>query len=268
MLDYDLNEDGFTILRSVFKPDHLNPLCELLNALVEQYANTKDDPFEEYYLNHRTDQGVLYDLYQRHPEFTELARNPTIINSLKKTLGNNIFLYENSLVYKPHGKKNGVPFHQDFISRPNEPIKFIAWTALENINKSSGSLKILPKSHKQGFRPWRRVKGETHHDRIDETDINPNDVIYIELNQGDVLIFNQLTIHGSDLANTENMRYAYRASYQNFEEIYTPRATPLVVSGNNPESIHTCSYKIKNRAQSKSSLTLFINKIGRFLSRV
>lgn len=180
---------------------------------------------------------MLYDLFQRHPEFEQLARAPRVLDALELALGADILLYENSVVYKPKGKKNGVPFHQDFISRANEPVKFIAWMAIDRVTKDSGALKVIPGSHKQGFLPWHRVKGETHHDRINLDSLDLTGLIHLELEPGDVLIFNQLVVHGSDEMNTDSLRLVYRASYQSFDEIFVPRGAPVCVHGGHPAAL-------------------------------
>jgi phytanoyl-CoA hydroxylase len=208
---------------------------------------------------------VLYDLFQRHPEFDHFVRNETILNALSEVLGPNIIMYENSMVYKPKGKKNGVPFHQDFISRPNEPRKFIAWMAIDEVTENSGALKVIPGSHKGGFRPWYHVKGETHHDRMDTSDVELDKVMHVELAPGDVLIFNQLVVHGSDEMSTDSNRFVYRASYQGFGQIYTPRGTPIVVKGATPSDLNNVFSQQRTSPIQKPILKRVINRIGKKL---
>lgn len=235
--NYDLEADGFTILRKVFSRDVTNSVAALLREVVKFAETGREDPFTRYYLPHRADQGVLYDLFQRHPQFELLARNENVLEALANVLGPDIFMYENSVVYKPKGKQNGVPFHQDFISRPNEPRKYIGWMALEPVTAEGGALKVIPGSHKGGFLPFHRVHGETHHDRIDQTLVEGQAQVKVVLDPGDVLIFNQLIVHGSDEANTDSLRLVYRVSYQGFEEIKVPRGSPIVMRGGEPASL-------------------------------
>jgi phytanoyl-CoA hydroxylase len=196
-----------------------------------------EDPFRQYYLRHRVDQGVLYDVLQRHPALWDLATAPRVLDELATVLGEDIFMYENSVVFKPPGRRNAVPYHQDFISRPNEPRKLIAWTALEKVTIENGAMKVLPGSHRDGFLEWHRVKGETHHDRIVDHAIPDTPPLTAELEPGDVLIFNQLLVHGSDEVSSDSLRIALRVSYQGFDSINVPRGSPIVVRGGAPESL-------------------------------
>lgn len=264
---YDFNADGFIVLKSVFKEQALADLRELLVQIVHYADKNLEDPFTKYYLGHRADQGVLYDLYQRHPEFAAFAKSADVLDALTQILGEDIFLYENSVVYKPKGKRNGVPYHQDFISRPNEPVKFIAWMAIDRVTKESGALKVIPGSHKKGFLPWYQVKGEAHHDRIDPKALDLTGEMHIELDPGDVLIFNQLVVHGSDEMNADTLRLVYRVSYQGFDEIFAPRGAPLVVRGGLPSSLQARWSEQNVVPRPKSLLVRGINKLGRKLAQ-
>ena len=108
---YSFEDDGFVILRGVFSNQEVFKYKCLLEKIIEyageEYIST-EDPFQRYYLRHRADQGVLYDLFQRHPEFSDVVRNQKILAKLSEVLGEDIILYENSMVYKPKGKKNSL----------------------------------------------------------------------------------------------------------------------------------------------------------------
>lgn len=122
----DLKDSGFIVLKNVFHVDELEPLRALNTQIVAYAEKGLEDPFSKYSISHRPDQGALYDLYQRHPEFRFLAGRNTVLDEVETVLGPNIFLYDNSLLYKPAGTENQVPWHQGFISRPQEPLKVIA----------------------------------------------------------------------------------------------------------------------------------------------
>ena len=155
-------EQGFVVLREVHDEPMLAALrasCDRAIALAE--ANPSD-LFTNYFLRHRPDQGVLYDLYQRYPEFASAARSEAVVAAMRRVLGPNFFLYENSLVFKPKGRENAVPWHQDFMNRAKEPPKVIAWMALDRITEENGCMYAIPGSHRDGYLPWYKVRGQTH----------------------------------------------------------------------------------------------------------
>jgi phytanoyl-CoA hydroxylase len=243
---FDLRADGFTILRAVYCSGTIAAARQLVVEAIKYAERGLEDPFYRYYLAHRPDQGVLFDVLQRHPLLWELAMNSRVLDAMASELGDDIYMYENSIVYKPKGRRNGVPYHQDFISRPDEPLKLISWTALEPITVSTGAMKLLPGSHSKGFLPWHRIHGETHHDRIDPAALPAIEAVHAELEAGDVLVFNQLLVHGSDEVHTDALRIALRISYQGFDAIHVPRGSPIVVRGGAPDKLasrfpHTAS---------------------------
>ena len=233
----EFGENGFVILKNVFSEGQMEPLRRLTDEIVAYAEQELEDPFLSYYLKHRADQGALYDLFQRHPEFQAFAKSSEILDFLEGVLGPDIFLYENSLVYKPEGKRNEVPWHQDYMNRPKEPHKITAWMPLDKVAIANGAMKVVPGSHKLGFQPYFRVKGETHHTRLQLDQVDLSKAVYAEMNAGDVLIFHHLLIHSSDRIERPSARRVYRVAYQGFEQIFTPRGAPIVLRGGGPKAL-------------------------------
>lgn len=257
-MNTELKKNGYKLLKKVFCDESVNSLISFTDRLIEfEKNNHYKQNFSDYYLNHRLDNGVLYDVYQRHPEFRKFAESNIILDEIGRILGNNFYLYVNSFLYKPPGRSNEVPWHQDFLNKPSESEKILAWVALDDATITNGCLKVIPGSHKQGFKDWYTKKGATHHDRLVEGTFNEEDKKYIEMSKGDVLLFSNYLIHGSDQNNSEFHRRAYRIVYKKIDTTYTPRGGPIVMRGNNPDTIDNSYnlYSLKN----KSLKNLFLN---------
>jgi phytanoyl-CoA hydroxylase len=263
-----LKEKGYVIIKGVFDEETLQKYRSLTERIVKYGDTVQEDPFQNFYLKHRTDQGALYDLFQRHPEFQDLAKNKIILDTMVPILGEDILLYENSLVYKPKSRGNAVPWHQDFISRPDEPLKLIAWIAFDNVRIENGAMKVIPGTHKNGFMEWYRVKKETHHDRIRPELIDESKAVYAEMNAGDVLIFNQLLCHSSDECHSDMPRRAYRVAYQGFDNIAVPRGTPIVVRGGLPENLYNRYGEGKYHHEELPLIRRGLRYIGRRLAKI
>jgi|GEM_PF-377271 len=226
-----LREHGYVFLRGVFSQDECEQLASVVDDLVQFAETGAQDPFERYYMRHRPDHGVLYDLYQRHPAFRPFAERARILDVAATHLGDDILLYENSAIYKPRGARNEVPWHQDFINRPHEAKKLICWMALDDVTVDNGAIHAIPGSHKRGFLPFHQVPGETHHTRVNLDQVDVDQAVPLEMKRGDVLLFQQLLLHSSKRVSGDVPRRAYRVAYQGFDDIFAPRATPLVVRG-------------------------------------
>lgn len=260
------DNQGFVIHSEVFSEKELLPLRSLTERIAGKDYSEWQDPFEKYYMQHRTDQGTLYDLYQRHPEYRHLIDNAKVLDLLEEVMGPDILLYENSLVYKPRGKRNEVPWHQDFMNRTDEPEKLIVWIALDDVTIENGALKILPGTHKLGFQDWYRVKGETHHTRLKLDNVDTSNYEYAEMKAGDVLIFHHLVIHGSDRVSSNKPRRALRFSVQSLEDVFSPRATPIVLRGCLPERVYENFKDVPRKKE--TFIQNLLHKVGKRLLRV
>ena len=262
-----LAENGYVILNSVFTEEQLIPVRRLTDEIISYADKGLVDPFRRYYHGHRSDQGAIYDLYQRHPEFQEFAKNARVLDAIEEVVGSTIFLYVNSLVFKPKGRNNVVPWHQDFISRPNEPIKYIAWMALDDANRENGCMKVIPGSHAEGAMKWHRVKGETHHDRVDPEHVDESKTFYCEVKAGDVLIFHNRLLHSSELSDSEKPRRAYRVAYQGLQDVRVPRGAPIVLRGGHPEDLASV-YSASEQDGAPPKYKQFLHRVGNRLQQI
>ncbi len=252
--------DGFTIVRAAFPAAQMAAARALAGELVELAERNPSDVFTRHYLPHRPDQGVLYDLYQRFPEFAALARHEPLVDAIRAIWSRNFFLYENSLVYKPRHGDNAVPWHQDFMGRRGEPPKLIAWMALDDVDEANGCVYAVPGSHRDGFRPWVRVRGETHHTRAVTDGVDLASAVPVEMRAGDVLLFHCALLHSSREIRCEQPRRAYRAAYQSFESARVPRGSPIVIS------LEDRSELLRPYDYEPGRVKWFVHRIGRRLA--
>ena len=79
MLLNDFKKNGFIILKKAFKENDFLEVLNLSTQLNDLYFHNQDFKFlDKYYLKNRADQGVLYDIYQRYPEFRFILSNLSI----------------------------------------------------------------------------------------------------------------------------------------------------------------------------------------------
>ena len=261
---------GFLVEKDMVPKRAAAAARDLLDELREYSYLNLVDPFSEWSISHRGDQGVFFDVYQRHPIFRELVTEK-LLDSVEAILGKNFFIYDNSVVFKPKESANEVPWHQDFLSRENEPDKLVVWIPLGPVNRKNGTLKFIEGTHKLGRQDWHDIKGETHHERIKPEAINEllqnYEVSYAEMEAGDVLLFHNLVVHGSDRVNQTDNRYVFRVSFQSMDErIYTPRQSPIVMRGGNPEFLRT-KYPMP-KPNEKGRIVKLINRLGQRLIRI
>lgn len=231
----NFRENGFVILKGVFDKESVSACAAMMSQYVvdvERCSTQNRDVTNCWYLNHRTDNGVLYDIYQRFPVTRKFCEYDTLLNFIHEYFNKSFYLYVNSYLYKPQGRQNIVPWHQDFLSRPNESEKILAWISLDHSNKDNGCLEVLPGSHKKGFRDWYTVKGETHHDRITLYKGEEDRKVLVETEPGDVVIFSNFLVHSSSQNDSDKPRRALRFVYKALDDNAIPRGSLLMMRSN------------------------------------
>ena len=204
-------------------------------------------PHFECGLRDKPEFDVLYDFWQRYPIIRGISSHPSFYKALLPVLGQDIFLYENSFLFKTPNTLDHVPWHQDFMNRPDEPLKYFAFISVDSFRHDHGALMIIPASYKNGFYPYRVRQGQAHHTGIPEDQygkLQLNNTIYIDQDQGDILIFNQLLVHSLDPISSDNncACRSFRFSYQGFNQMFVPRHTPISLFGGDPASINHRAY--------------------------
>jgi phytanoyl-CoA hydroxylase len=108
---------------------------------------------------------------------------------------------------RPVGEATGVPPHVDVQRGEGNINKGITiWLALDLVNRNNGCLHYLRGSHE-----------ETHPNQIFITDIetDSDDVVQVEVNPGDAVIHNALTVHWSGGNKSDMPRRAISYFYRN-----------------------------------------------------
>jgi phytanoyl-CoA hydroxylase len=221
---------GFVVVPRVLSAVELAQLQSACDELITLATKNPRDIFCNYYLPHRVDQGALYDVYQRHRVFRKAAEHDAVINAVRRVYAEEFYLFENSLVYKPKGAENEVPWHQDYMYMTDDPDKVIAWLAVDDITEENGCMYVIPGSHKKGPLPFRAVKGQTHSKRTDPSLIDETLAQPVLVRAGDLLLFHQFLLHSSRRVPGTAKRRAYRFALKTLSNSYTPRATPIVLA--------------------------------------
>lgn len=101
-------------------------------------------------------------------------------------------------------------FHQDNQYTTFEGPGINLWSPLVSTSKENGALQIVPKSHFLGDIAAENAGEGDHHLRLN---YEPKDFITLEMEPGDIVAFNRLTIHGSGPNHTAENRVAYAVQF-------------------------------------------------------
>jgi ectoine hydroxylase-related dioxygenase (phytanoyl-CoA dioxygenase family) len=85
------------------------------------------------------------------PHFLELCSTPAILEAAAKFIGPNIVLFSSHIICKAKGDGLAVPWHQDAIYWPLEPMNVITcWLAIDDSTVENGCMRVIPRTHTLG----------------------------------------------------------------------------------------------------------------------
>ncbi|MDF1749407.1 MAG: phytanoyl-CoA dioxygenase family protein [Alphaproteobacteria bacterium] len=157
--------------------------------------------------------------------FAKHRRSERMRALLRPIIGDEVKQLVEQLHWKPPGAgKTGYRFHQDYRFRPNpEQYQDIVGNsvnigiAIDPCKTENGCLRIFPDSHKLGYLGLADdgdgtiMNGLSTDEELIQKGLNPKDMLYVELEPGDAVIWSLLTVHGS-LPNKSDRDRAFAIS--------------------------------------------------------
>ncbi len=201
------DEQGYLILRGLFRPDEIQLLIDtFMEVCAKGHVPGYFEPTSPEDAN-----GDILKLYPRiiHPHRFNNVALQYLLNSrlaviLEDLLGEEPLAAQSMLYFKPAGAR-GQALHQDNFYLKVEPGTCLAtWIALDPAERENGGLEVVPGTHKMGlFCP--EEADETLSFTRDFVPIPPGlQAVPVDLAPGDVLFFNGSLVHGSQPNKTTN----------------------------------------------------------------
>jgi Phytanoyl-CoA dioxygenase (PhyH) len=225
-------EEGYAIVRGFFATEEITRIAA---AFDRHWAIGMSHPASWrhgnlfYRLGHDAALGKVVKMVQ-WPAYEDallerVRRDPRWLPLLKPLIGADIKQIINQLHWKPPGAAAAeFAFHQDIKSRRprsayrNVPDCYVqTGIAIDPHRAANGAMRILPGSHKLGeidLGLSGHSLGQSMADeRLAAAGLDPSKVIDLELDPGDVALWNVFTIHGSGRNTTQGDRRFYINGY-------------------------------------------------------
>ncbi|MCM3399736.1 phytanoyl-CoA dioxygenase family protein [Oceanobacillus profundus] len=207
-LDFFKNE-GYFIIRNVYKSEEMTKIKQVFKKLwLEKFLN--DEIIVDAKLPMESLFPTMHEVQNQNDMMKKFMIDNRNFEIAKELLGEEPLVIGTTCFFKGPQTK-ALPFHQDNIDNGCIPSNNVAlWISLEETNKDNGSLCFIPKSHKFGL--FSINLSSAHPYGVLTTAINednpnlPEDmqIVHIETQPGDVVVFDGNTIHGSNGNNTLN----------------------------------------------------------------
>jgi len=155
---------------------------------------------------------VNYLHNQKEGVSLELLGSPQVLGIAESLCGPNFLPTYESMVFKKEGDGESIPWHQDAVhTRKHRVFNFDLY--LDESKKGSGALRVVPKS---------QLKIQDACNVAVEHGWEPEGVIQVELEPGDVLLHDVMVLHGSERTLGKSLRrtiyYEFRAAEMILDE--------------------------------------------------
>jgi ectoine hydroxylase len=226
-------EDGFVLARAMLDAKEIELLARSARA---------DRALDEHSFGRADGEGGTVRLaLWNHPIDTiygMVARSNSIVGSAEKILGGEVYHYHSKMIMKDAKVGGAWTWHQDYgywyQNGVLAPLLCSAFIAIDPATRSNGCLQVIRGSHALG-RIDHTLTGDqagADPERVNEI-LKRFELVYVEMDPGDVLFFDCNLLHRSDQNRSDQARWSmiccYNAARNNpYKESHHPRYTPLI----------------------------------------
>ena len=198
--------DGFVVPRYRLDDAMLDELQALAEQIVSDNPHLLDEPMA---CPHVPDSGVQG--LKSSKEWLNAATCPAILDMIEQIIGPDIILWGSNVFYKQPEKGPAVPWHRDGTYWPIRPLATTSvWIAIWDSVVENGCMRFIPGSHSA-----REAGRHFHSDdptlmfpgTLADEEFDREMACDVELEPGQIVIFDAFTIHGSQ-PNRGNRRRA------------------------------------------------------------
>lgn len=237
----DYKQNGFCKLIDIINKDDLNDLLESMKnmavLLAEKNSIQIDSTDHNYILNklipkiyeHDKKIGsILYDTMNHHVNMYKVFNNKKLQNSIKKALDieTDSLLCDNFqfFIHVPNEDTQILGWHQDssYFKQFKDEKSLVCWIPLIDVSKEDGAIWAVSSSHKKGYIEHTNNEIGKHKDvewnkkglsYLDTKYFDEKEAAQIEIDFGEVALFDFNLIHKSGLTRGSKVRYTVLARF-------------------------------------------------------
>ncbi|WP_281846775.1 phytanoyl-CoA dioxygenase family protein [Olleya namhaensis] len=208
------NENGYLIIRDFLSKQKIDKLNNNYNNLRKELAQRsliKESDYEN-------EISQIRDIWKYNSEFEKLILEGEISKTAPLFFKDaSCRLLHDHIINKPIKNNGVVPWHQDYTYWPTDnPNGLSFWLSFSDLDKESGVLQVIPKSHTWGE--------EKPIDFMNDIKIFKEDNIeYLTVKKGDLVVLHALSWHKTSSNTSVNERNAYISLWIPSNSRYAPK---------------------------------------------
>lgn len=209
-------ERGYALFPGVLAHERIDDLLANVMSLVREHSGRDfSDPhgsdLVEYFEAHPEVESRVYDAVREPAWLEQFSLHPEIVQPVRSVLGADVELL-GKIPFRidlPRSVQELAFWHQDyFYVRGNTSI-VTAWVPMQATRFIHGALSVMPGSHLLGAVP--------HDLKIGKRDVPATvfdrEIRMVEMEKGDLLLFDSLLLHSGNLNMSDCIRYSLQARY-------------------------------------------------------
>lgn len=202
-------EHGFVLAGGIFEPRLLDELERDLDEIVRRRVRNAA-PLDATWagdwkqaLGRKTELIHTHDVQAYSAAWTRVLVHDRFTGALADLLGPNVALHHTKAFIKPPEKGSAFPMHQDYPYFPHTlGTMMAAILHLSDATEEMGCLRVYPGTHRLGPLPI----VDERQAYVDPAQWPIADARPVPAQRGDVVFFNYLLIHGSDINRSQRQR--------------------------------------------------------------
>lgn len=204
--------DGFVVPGYRLPADVLERLRGLSRKLIADNAHLGDEPIA---CPHVPGSGI--QKMQSDPGWIEFPTHAPIVDMVESAIGPDVVLWGTTFFHKAAGIGRVVPWHRDGRYWPIHPLATTSvWIAVEESVIENGCLRIIKGSH-AARELGEHFSDDSPENAIPETlrqgEYDEADAVDVELEPGQMVMFDVYTVHGSNANRSGRHRTGYAMRY-------------------------------------------------------
>lgn len=200
---------GYVLAHGIFTPEHVAELERDLDALVERRLHNAADMDATWKGNWKDGQDRptkimhTHDVQAYSAAWTRVLVHDRFTGALADLLGPNVALHHTKAFIKPPERGSAFPMHQDYPYFPHTlGTMMAAIIHLSEATEEMGCFRVYPGTHRLGPLPI----VDASQPYVDPAQWPLANATPLPAQRGDVVFFNYLLIHGSDINRSQRER--------------------------------------------------------------
>lgn len=234
-------ENGYLLVKGVFNKQEVETMRDAVDGIIKRAARSEYDHNAAWQGNFIPQDELkklvlkgFHDVHYHDASFTRALMHPNMTAVLQQLIGPNVQLHHSKMLVKPPERGAAFPMHQDYPYFPHQNHTMLAASMhLDDADEENGCIHVIPGSHKQGPLPH---VGRYY---LNHKEYPIHKGVPCPAEAGDVLFFNYLTIHGSDVNRSERSRRNVLFQYRDpmdppAKDVHKNWGQGLMICGENP----------------------------------